>query len=78
MTNYIRTELGLDGIAKLRGSFEKVKDRAAASEFSHSDAQYFETQAAARFPDLVWETEEVGNGKYLVKTGGPKKRRGRK
>jgi hypothetical protein len=74
MTDYIRTELGPDGIAALKGKPpSKVNERSEASEFSYGDAQFFERRAFEHWPDLLWEIAKVGTGKYIVKAEGPRR-----
>jgi hypothetical protein len=66
MTDYIKTELGPDGIAKMKGRIEKVSERGDASELSRADAQFFQRQAFEHWPDLAWEIKPSGTGKYIV------------
>jgi hypothetical protein len=71
MTDYIKTELGPDGIAALKGvALDKVNERSEASEFSYGDAQFFERRAFEHWPDLLWDIAKVGAGKYIVKAEG--------
>jgi hypothetical protein len=77
MADYIKTELDPNGIAVLHGSFEKVNDREDASRFSYGDANFFQRQASEQWPDFIWEIEDVGEDKYLVKADAMKPKRKR-
>jgi hypothetical protein len=64
---YIRTELYPDGVAKLRGSNDKVTRPADATPLDFGDAQFLQRQAQATWSDFQWEIEKIGDQKYRVK-----------
>jgi|GEM_PF-2739764 len=66
-THYIKAPLDSAGIVVTRGKMEIVNTRASATELVFGDADFLEGVAFNERPDLHWQKEEVGVGKYIVK-----------
>jgi acyl dehydratase len=65
MTFYIRVPPVVPGTT-VRGRIERVAARDNAAEVGRSEAEEHRIEAFVRWPELDWQIEAAGEGKYVI------------
>jgi hypothetical protein len=67
MNSYVRLPQAAGETAPVTKHFDFVYVPDDATRMSYDDADYFRKRAFEKLPDLDWQVEKAGEGKYVVR-----------